>query len=60
MKTGNFYTAKNQIEKLNTTEEKFYDEVREIVGFYDDVFWEDWEIKNLQRVADARYSKLFS
>ena len=24
----------------------------------DDVFWEDWQIKELQRVADARYSEL--
>lgn len=60
MKIGNYYTAKSQIKKLNTTEELFYDEVRKIVGYYDDVFWEDWDIKNLQRIADAQYSKLFS
>ena len=60
MKIGNYYTAKSQIEKLNTTKELFYDEVRKIVGYYDDIFWEDWDIKNLQRIADARYSELFS
>lgn len=57
MKVGNYYTAKNQIEKLNT-KDNFYEQVRNIVGFYDNVIWEDWEIKSLQRIADAHYSEL--
>lgn len=48
------YTAEKKINEL-TEVEGFYDRVREIVGYYDDVFWEDWDIKYLQRVADARY-----
>ena len=41
MRTGNYYTAKSKIEKLNT-KNNFYEEVRKIVGFYDGVEWEDW------------------
>lgn len=58
MKMGNFAVVKGQIEKLDCKKEVFYDEVRTLVGFYDDVFWEDYEIKALQRIADARYSEL--
>lgn len=57
MRTGNYYTAKSKIEKLNT-KNNFYEEVRKIVGFYDGIEWEDWEIKSLQRIADARYSEI--
>ena len=57
MRTGNYSTAKSKIEKLNT-KNNFYEEVRKIVGFYDGVEWEDWEIKSLQRIADARYSEI--
>ena len=58
MKMGNFTLVKKQIEKLDCKKEFFYDNVKTLVGFYDDVFWEDWQIKELQRVADARYSEL--
>ena len=57
MKMGNYYTAKAEIEKINK-QGGFYDKVRDIVGFSDGVFWEDWEIKSLQRIADARYIEL--
>ena len=57
MRIGNYYTAKSKIEKLNI-KNNFYEEVRKIVGFYDEVEWEDWEIKSLQRIADARYSEI--
>ena len=57
MRIGNYYIAKSKIEKLNT-KNNFYEEVRKIVGFYDGVEWEDWEIKSLQRIADARYSEI--
>ena len=57
MKTGNYYTAKAEIEKIDK-QGGFYDKVRDIVGFGEGVFWEDWEIKSLQRVADARYIEL--
>jgi hypothetical protein len=56
-KTGNFSLAKKSIESL-TSKENFYEQVRHIVGFYDGVEWEDYEIKALQRIADARYSEL--
>ena len=51
------YTAEKKINEL-TEVEGFYDRVREIVGYYDGVFWEDWDIKHLQRVADARYHEI--
>jgi len=57
MRIGNFTLAKKSIESLNT-KKGFYEEVRRIVGFYDGIEWEDWEIKQLQRIADARYSEL--
>ena len=39
--------------------DNFYENVRNIVGYYDDsVFIEDWDIKELQRIADARYEEL--
>ena len=57
MNKGNYYTAKAEIEKINKQGD-FYDKVRDIVGFSDGVFWEDWKIKSLQRIADARYIEL--
>lgn len=57
MRRGNFSLAKKSIENLNM-KKGFYEEVRRIVGYYDGVEWEDYEIKQLQRIADARYSKL--
>lgn len=57
MKTGNYYTAKSEIEKLDKQAD-FYGKVRDIVGFSEGVLWEDWEIKSLQRIADARYIEI--
>lgn len=57
MKTGNYAEAKTKIQKL-TKQAGFYDEVRDIVGFYEGVIWEDYEIKALQRIADARYIEI--
>ena len=57
MKTGNYYKAKKAIQNI-TKQGGFYDAVRDIVGFSDGVFWEDWEIKSLQRIADARYIEI--
>ena len=57
MRRGNFSLAKKSIESLNI-KKGFYEEVRHIVGYYDGVEWEDYEIKQLQRIADARYSEL--
>lgn len=57
MRKGNFTLAKKSIEGLNM-KKGFYEEVRRIVGFYDNVEWEDYEIKTLQRIADARYAEL--
>lgn len=54
---GNVYMAEKQINEL-TEVDGFYDKVREIVGFNEGVFWEDWDIKHLQRVADARYLEI--
>lgn len=42
-----------------TNVETFYEDVRKIVGYYNPkVFIEDWDIKRLQRVADARYAEI--
>lgn len=41
-----------------TNVKTFYEDVRQIVGYYDGVFIEDWDIKHLQRVADARYTEI--
>lgn len=48
---------KDKIIKLDNVD-TFYEDVRKIVGYYDNVFHEDWVIKDLQRVADYRYSQL--
>ena len=47
----------SEIKEL-TNVETFYDDVREIVGYHEGVFIEDWNIKRLQRVADARYTEI--
>lgn len=41
-----------------TNVDSFYDDVRKIVGYYDGVFIEDWDIKKLQAVADKRYTEI--
>ena len=49
---------KNKIMELKDIK-TFWEDVRHIVGYYDEnVFLEDWVIKDLQRVADYRYSQL--
>ena len=49
---------KEKIMKLNNIK-TFWEDVRHIVGYYDEnVFLEDYEIKELQRVADYRYEQL--
>ena len=57
-KRGNVATAERQIKEL-TNIKTFYDDVRKIVGYYDDsLWWEDWDIKAVQRIADARYHEI--
>lgn len=52
------YTMEKQIKEL-TNKDTFYEDVRQIVGYYNPkVFIEDWDIKHLQRVADARYAEI--
>lgn len=41
-----------------TNVDSFYEDVRKIVGYYDGVFIEDWNIKKLQRIADKRYTEI--
>ena len=41
-----------------TNVDSFYEDVRKIVGYYDGVFIEDWNIKKLQAVADKRYTEI--
>lgn len=49
---------KNKIMELKDIK-TFWEDVKHIVGYYDEnVFLEDWVIKDLQRVADARYEEL--
>ena len=49
---------KEKIMKLNNIK-TFWEDVRHIVGYYDEnVFLEDYEIKELQRIADYRYEQL--
>lgn len=58
MRYPDVYEMERKIKAL-TNKETFYEDVRQIVGFYDEtVFVEDWDIKRLQRVADARYIEL--
>ena len=52
------WTMEKQINEL-TNKDTFYEDVRQIVGYYNPkVFIEDWDIKHLQRVADARYAEI--
>ena len=51
-------TMEKQINEL-TNKDTFYEDVRKIVGYYNPkIFIEDWDIKHLQRVADARYAEI--
>lgn len=51
-------TMEEQINEL-TNKDTFYEDVRKIVGYYNPkIFIEDWDIKHLQRVADARYAEI--
>lgn len=43
--------------KSATTKDGFYQKIRDILG---DAFIEDWDIKRLQRMADAKYAELES
>lgn len=55
---ANVTKMERQIKEL-TNVETFYEDVREIVGYYNPkVFIEDWDIKRLQRVADTRYAEI--
>ena len=55
---ANIKKMEAEIKKL-TDVENFWDKVRHIVGHGDSsVFIEDWDIKRLQRVADARYAEI--
>lgn len=36
----------------------FWEEVKNIVGYYDGKEWEDWQIKHFQAIADMRYEEL--
>lgn len=52
------WTMERKIKEL-TNVDSFYEDVRQIVGYYNpNVFIEDWDIKHLQRVADARYAEI--
>ena len=49
--------ALGKIKKLKN-KDTFYEDVKNIIGFYEHIFWEDWNIKTIQRCADACYEKL--
>ena len=36
----------------------FWHDVKVIVGYYENKEWEDWQIKQFQRIADYRYEQL--
>lgn len=36
----------------------FWEDVKNIVGYYEGKEWEDWQIKEFQRIADYRYEQL--
>lgn len=50
-------SEETQIKQL-TNAETFWEDVRNIVGYYEHRFHEDWVIKHLQRIADARFEEL--
>lgn len=43
-----------ELDNINT----FWEDVKELIGFYDGKYWEDWEIKRFQATADYRYEQL--
>ena len=45
------------IKKLND-KETFWEDVKNLIGYYEHKFWEDWDIKTIQRVADKRYDEI--
>lgn len=45
------------IKKLND-KETFWEDVKNLIGYYEHRFWEDWDIKTIQRVADNRYEEI--
>ena len=45
------------IKKLND-KETFWEDVKNLIGYYEHKFWEDWDIKTIQRVADNRYMEI--
>jgi len=49
-----------EIEKINAlkNQETFWEDVRNIVGYYEGKPWSDHEIKELQRVADRRFTHI--
>ena len=45
------------IKKLNN-KETFWEDVKNLIGYYEGTFWEDWDIKSIQRAADSRYMEI--
>lgn len=45
------------IKKLND-KKTFWEDVKNLIGYYEHKFWEDWDIKTLQRAADNRYEEI--
>lgn len=52
-----YIKAKRYIESA-TNADSLYDDIRKILSQDDERYPEDWEIKRLQRLADAKYSEL--
>ena len=57
MKNITLGEALTGIKKLND-KETFWKDVKNLIGYYEHKFWEDWNIKTLQRVADNRYVEI--
>lgn len=53
-------TVSSCMSKINklTDPATFHEDVRQIIGYYDHYFWEDWEIKKIERLSDKRYSEI--
>ena len=53
-------TVSSCMTKINklTDPATFFEDVRQIIGYYDHYFWEDWEIKKIERLSDKRYSEI--
>ncbi len=45
------------IKKLND-KKTFWEDVKNLIGYYEHKFWEDWDIKTIQRAADYRYEEI--